>query len=103
MTAPELRSTGPGQLALSGPLAFDTAGKLLDVSRGMFASGGSDISVDLGGVTRVDSAGLALLIEWLRWGQAEDRSMHFTALPDKLLAIARLSGVEEMLTTDNGA
>ncbi|MCL4792783.1 MAG: STAS domain-containing protein [Gammaproteobacteria bacterium] len=101
MTAPVLRSEGPGQLALSGPLVFATAGDLLEASRGMFA-GDSGISIDLGGVTKVDSAGLALLLEWLRWGQAASRTVRFTALPEKLLAIARLSGVEEMLVTVNG-
>ena len=100
-TSPELRAVGAGQLRLSGPLVFATAGELLDVSRRTFV-GDSDLSIDLGGVTKVDSAGLALLLEWLRWGQAERRSVSFTHLPDKLLAIARLSGVEEMLVTGNG-
>lgn len=98
MTAPVLRSVAPGQLGLSGPLVFATAGELLTVSRELFA-GSSGISIDLSGVTKVDSAGLALLLEWLRWGQAEQRPVTFSALPDKLLAIARLSGVEEMLVT----
>lgn len=100
MTAPVLRPVGPGQLSLSGSLVFATAGEILATSRDLF-TGGSGISIDLDGVTDVDSAGLALLLEWLRWGQAESRSVHFTSLPDKLLAIARLSGVEEMLVTGN--
>jgi phospholipid transport system transporter-binding protein len=101
MTIPALTSTGPGHLDLSGPLVFATAGELLIASRKMFA-GSSGISIDLGSVTKIDSAGLALLLEWLRWGQAERRAVTFTALPEKLLAIARLSGVEEMLVTGNG-
>ncbi len=101
MTSPVLRSEGPGQLALSGPLVFSTASELLEVSRGLFA-GSSAVSIDLGGVTKVDSAGLALLLEWLRWGWAEGRTVRFTTLPEKLLAIARLSGVEDMLVTGNG-
>jgi phospholipid transport system transporter-binding protein len=100
MTSPVLKSEGGGQLALSGPLVFATASELLDASRGMFA-GGSAISIDLGGVTKVDSAGLALLLEWLRWGSADGRTVRFTALPEKLLAIARLSGVDEMLVAGN--
>ena len=99
-TTPELRSVGPGQIGVSGPLIFATAGELLEVSRKMF-SGSAEISIDLSGVTKVDSAGLALLLEWLRWGQTGHRPVRFTALPDKLLAIARLSGVEEMLLTGN--
>ena len=54
--------------------------------------------MNLGEVTRVDSAGLALLLEWLRLARSEGRAMRFTALPDKLLAIARLSGVDGLLT-----
>jgi phospholipid transport system transporter-binding protein len=101
MSSPVLLSKGPGQLALSGPLVFATASELLDVSRGLFA-GSTAISIDLAAVTRIDSAGLALLLEWLRWGATESRTVRFTALPEKLLAIARLSGVEEMLVTGNG-
>ncbi len=100
MTAPVLRPVAPGQLALSGPLVFATVGEILTASRDLF-TGDSDISIDLDGVTNADSAGLALLLEWLRWGQAEGRSLRFTALPDKLLAIARLSGVEDMLVAKN--
>jgi phospholipid transport system transporter-binding protein len=102
MTLPVLRSEGPGQFALDGRLVFSTASELLDVSRGLFA-GSTAISIDLGGVTKVDSAGLALLLEWLRWGWAEGRTVRFTSLPEKLLAIARLSGVEDMLVTGNGS
>jgi len=102
MSSPALRSEGPGRLALGGPLVFATAGQLLDAGRSMFG-GGTAVSIDLSGVTKVDSAGLALLIEWLRMGQAEGRSVRFTALPEKLLAIARLSGVEDLLVTGNGS
>ena len=100
-TRPELRSIGPGQLGVSGPLIFATAGELLEASRELFA-GDAAITIDLSGVTKIDSAGLALLLEWLRWGQAGHLQLRFVALPEKLLAIARLSGVEEMLVTGEG-
>ena len=45
----------------------------------------------------MDSAGLALLLEWLRWGRSERRAVAFQNLPEKLVAIARLSGVDELL------
>ena len=101
MITPVLSPVGPGQLALSGPLVFATAGEVLAASRQLFG-GSPAISIGLDGVTNVDSAGLALLLEWLRWGQAEGRVVRFTDLPDKLLAIARLSGVEDMLVGRDG-
>lgn len=94
---PTLRATGPGLFAVTGPVTFATAGALLDAGRGQF-EGQSTIAVNLKGVSRVDSAGLALLLEWLRQARAGRRAMTFTDLPDKLLAIARLSGVDGLLT-----
>jgi phospholipid transport system transporter-binding protein len=95
--APALTATGPGLFAVTGPVTFATTGALLDAGRGQF-EGHSTIAVNLKGVSRVDSAGLALLLEWLRQARADRRAMTFTDLPDKLLAIARLSGVDGLLT-----
>lgn len=95
--APALVATGPGSFSVTGPVTFATAGALLEAGHGVFAGQGA-ITVNLGDVTRVDSAGLALLLEWLRLARLEQRAMRFVALPDKLLAIARLSGVDGLLT-----
>lgn len=95
--APALAATGPGVFALTGPVTFATAGGLLQAGQAQFGAH-SAIAVNLKGVSRVDSAGLALLLEWLRQARADGRSMTFTALPDKLLAIARLSGVDGLIT-----
>lgn len=100
--APALTATGPGVFALTGPVTFATAGALLDAGRAQFG-GHSAIAVNLKGVSRVDSAGLALLLEWLRQARVGRRAMTFTALPEKLLAIARLSGVDGLLTGDYSA
>ncbi len=102
MTAPAgesaaLAATGPGAFAVTGAVTFATAGALLEAGRTGFA-GQAPVAVNLKGVSRVDSAGLALLLEWLREARAGQRAMTFTGLPDKLLAIARLSGVDGLLT-----
>ena len=93
---PALAPAGPGTFALRGDVTFATAGALLEAGARAFA-GQSSVTVDLAAVTRVDSAGLALLLEWLRQGRAAGRSTRFTGLPDKLLAIARLAGVDPLL------
>lgn len=85
-----------GGIAVTGAVTFATAGGLLQSGRGLFA-GQQKLVVDLAGVTRVDSAGLALLLEWLRQARSEGRTVTFTGLPEKLLAIARLSGVDGLL------
>ncbi len=94
---PSLTLIGAGLLGVTGPVTFATAGQLLEAGRAVFSSQ-ADVSIDLHEVTSVDSAGLALLLEWLRQARADRRTVHFLGMPEKLLAIARLSGVEAMLT-----
>lgn len=95
-SSPSLVSAGPGLITVKGPVTFATAGVLLDSGRNLFA-GQAAVTVNLREVTNVDSAGLALLLEWLRQARAERRAVTYQAIPDKLLAIARLSGVEALL------
>jgi len=93
---PALAPAGEGTFELRGPVTFATAGALLGAGAARFTGLGA-VTVDLGQVTRADSAGLALLLEWLRLGRAAGRPVRFTNLPDKLRGIARLSGVEQLL------
>ncbi len=53
--------------------------------------------MDLSGVRRADSGALALLIDWLAWARTAKRVLKYSALPAALLALARLSDVEELL------
>lgn len=96
---PELRADGSGRFTVSGAVTFATAGDLLAASQALF-TGEQVITVDLAAVTKVDSAGLALLLEWLRRARSEGRAVSFTGLPDKLVDIAKLSGVDAMLAAD---
>jgi len=93
---PALSADGSGRVTLTGPVTFATVGDLLRSSQPLFA-GQKSITVDLAAVTSVDSAGLALLLEWLRLARSDGRAVSYTGLPDKLVAIAKLSGVHAML------
>lgn len=96
MTAASLEPAGDGRILVRGPVVFATAGGLLADSEGVFRGSGP-LVIDLSAVSDADSAGLALLVEWLRMGSARARPVSIVGMPDKLLAIARLSGVAEML------
>ena len=85
-----------GQLALLGELTFDAVPGLCKELESLFKRG-PRLCVDLSGVERVDSAGLALLIEWTRLTRASGHSLEFVKAPQALLTIARVSGVERML------
>jgi len=52
--------------------------------------------VDLCDVTRTDSAGLALLIEWLK--QSKEAPITFRNIPAQMLSLATVSGVQDILS-----
>jgi len=96
--APQLlRAPADGHYTLQGDLTLATVAPLREQGRAAFAHGNGAIVVDLGQVGRADSGGLALLVDWLSWAQAAHRELRFTALPAALLALARLSDVEDLL------
>lgn len=89
-------ATGPGRFRVGGELSFATAAAALARSRTLFRDH-AVIELDLSGVTRGDSAGLALLLEWVTWARANARELQFHHLPEQLLAIAQISEVDDML------
>ena len=87
-----------GRLFAEGPLTFAsarTARKLgLDAIEAA-ADGG--LVIDCQGVTASDSAGLAVLLDWLSAARAQQRSLRYAHLPPGLAALARISEVNELL------
>ena len=87
-----------GGYSLSGELDFNTVPVIWKDSEAMFTNGSpKELVIDLTAVTRADSAALALLIGWVRRAQSAGVSTAFKGIPGQLLAIARVSGVEDML------
>ena len=83
-------------IRVSGELTFTTATKLLDESVALFESL-SLLDIDLSEVTRSDSAGLALLIAWIRSANTASKKIVFHNIPTQMLAIANASGLDELL------
>ena len=96
MAAFTLEDRGNGQFALSGRMSFDTAGQILKESEEMFDEH-TLIEVDLCGVTHTDSAGLALMLEWITWANHTVREIRFQDTPEKIDAIARTTEVDHLL------
>ncbi len=95
MSAP-FESLGGGRYRVTGELGFATVPGIWEQSRAALDSG-TELVIDLGGVTQVDSAGLALVVEWLRWARGHGRRVSFVAVPKDLHALARISEVEGFL------
>jgi phospholipid transport system transporter-binding protein len=92
----QLESLGEGRFRVNGVLNATTAGEVLEQSESHFEQF-KEIDIDLGGVGDSDSAGLALLIEWLRLARQWDKAIHFANVPAQIEALARISEVEELI------
>jgi phospholipid transport system transporter-binding protein len=87
---------GPGRYALNGCLSFKTVNRLLRDSSGLFKSP-DPVMVDLSGVERTDSAGLALLVEWMKMARRINKELKFYNMPEQMLEIARTCGLVDVL------
>jgi phospholipid transport system transporter-binding protein len=99
ISKPTVTEAGEGRFVVTGELTFATAREAREA--GVVAlekSSAQRIVVDCAGVTRADSAGLAVLLDWLAWGRRKSRAVSLTNLPESLVAIARISEVDELLT-----
>ncbi|MEM7281137.1 MAG: STAS domain-containing protein [Pseudomonadota bacterium] len=92
----EITDLGNGHYAIAGELTFSTAGDVLEQSKEMF-SDHTQLEVDLAGVTQSDSAGLALLLEWVNWAKHDVREIKYLNMPKEIRAIAEISEVEDLL------
>ena len=92
----KLEALGDGRFALAGDLVFDQAARILAEGDAAFG-GAARVDVDLAGVGRVDSAGLALLLEWSIVAREAGRSVSYRNLPEALSALARISEVSGLL------
>lgn len=94
----ELVASAPGRFSVRGALIFATARRAR--SDGLLAlrtSSASALEIDCSAVTQADSAGLAVLLDWLAVSKKAGRRLRYTGLPAGLMAMARISGVAELL------
>ena len=91
-----LTDEGDGRFNLSGEMSFRTAEKILRASEGPFDQH-TRIEVDLSGVEKADSAGLALLLEWITWANHTVREIRYASMPERILAIAKTTEVDHLL------
>ncbi|MGW8246681.1 MAG: STAS domain-containing protein [Acidiferrobacterales bacterium] len=69
---------------ITSALTFETTPGLLEQSKRWFAQEMSQIIVDLSGAGRTDSAGIALLLEWIETSRKQNLQLKFTNLPSQM-------------------
>jgi len=101
MSAAQLIPGADGVWRVRGELSFSSVPEMLRQGRALFADGG-DLVVDLQGVDAADSAGLALLLEWLAESQQREQRLRLRNLPKELQAIAEVSNLGALLARMRG-
>ena len=92
---------GDGVLAVRGALTFATVPDLYPQSEAWMRDSAGPVAVDLQDVQRADSAGLALLVEWLRLARASGRELRFINVPEQVRSLVRVNGLGRALQINN--
>jgi phospholipid transport system transporter-binding protein len=87
-----------GVYRLEASLTFATVPALHQPGLTRIAAADGDLQFDLQQVAAADSAGLALLIDWLAEAKARHRTLRYGQPPEALRALARLSDVESLIS-----
>lgn len=85
-------------IQLSGELVFSTVNSILVQAETVFEPI-AILDIDLSEVERSDSAGLALLIHWIRLAKKADKKIVYHNIPKQMSAIADATGMLDLLPT----
>lgn len=84
----------PGHFVIDGALTFATIDKQT-LKSFSFLKAAKEITIDLSRVSSTDSAGLALMIEWIKYSRQNRTQLSFKNIPEQLLNLAKLSGFDQ--------
>ena len=82
-----------GVVEVTGAMTFATVGDLLPKSAALIHAE-APVRIDLTGVERVDSAGLALTVEWYRLARERRAPLEFVGQSEQMLELARTSNLQ---------
>lgn len=97
MSQPVLEKINDQQYALSGELTMQNVSQVSRDTKPLLAAMSGEVTINLSRIARADSAGLALLIDWLRIARQQNVTLRFEQLPDQLLQIARVCELHSVL------
>jgi phospholipid transport system transporter-binding protein len=92
-------AAGPDRLNVSGALTFETARIAYEAGLPSVCNkqASSPLQIDCAGVTESDSAGMAVLVEWLANAARVGRKIRYVNLPEGIRAVAQISEVTAVL------
>jgi phospholipid transport system transporter-binding protein len=85
-----------GVFEVTGQLTFQSVPQFLAQTDKWLHGGTGKVTIDMHGVTLADSAGLALLIEWLQLARSAQREIVFTHMPDQMRDLIHVNGLTQV-------
>lgn len=92
-----IESKQQGHFQITGELTLKTVPEAAKKGLNLFDKAEREIYIDLQDVSRTDSAGLALLVAWVRYAKEKNKTLQFLNIPAQMLSIARISSLDEIL------
>lgn len=90
---------GDGHFSLRGELSFATVPMVAEQClRQLWQT--DNIVLDLAGITRTDSAGLALLVGWIRSARKQKKHISYRNIPEQMMVMASVVGLSGLLKGD---
>lgn len=81
---------------ISENLTFDTAPGLLERSREWSAGGDGKVTIDLSSAGRTDSAGIALMLEWIETAREQGQDLYIINMPEQIREFIESNGLSEL-------
>jgi len=91
-----LVSRGDGVFEASGRMTFQTVPQFLASTAIWLNDTTGAVTIDLGKITLADSAGVALMLEWLREARVAKRKLEFVNFPEQVQHLIRVSGLSDV-------
>lgn len=85
-----------GVFEISGRMTFQTVPQFLAHTDKLLQGNARPVTIDMQGVTLADSAGLALMIEWLQLALAANREVVFANIPEQVRDLIRVNGLTQV-------
>ncbi len=87
---------------LNGDLTFSTVSDLVESGKALIHNGTksateNEINIEMSSVKKLDSAGIALLLEWKRECQLENKTCHFKHLSQQAISLIKTYKLQSVL------
>lgn len=93
----KISNNANGEYLIEGELDKNSVPLLASQAQQVLVAASNKLVIDLAAVTRSDSAGVALLVEWMQLAEQRQLEIQFRHLPQQMRDIAHASNLDELL------